>query len=291
MRNTLLLAITALAACAPSPGFRESPVPVPVQFRESINHSSSPAPVVVTPAVAASVEGAAHTSDDFWQALGDTTLNRLLEEVSRQNLELRGAQARVGAARAARERALLDLTPSLAFNGGYARQRLSRDEAETLDRAPIVEEGVANTIDVGGRSPGVERRVLRKAMGGRAIAPVCRNVHHSPHRFAKPLETHSQERDSARNVPGECPERRSFPYVDLDELPQQEMAGQLDFHGRVPRRDLVEIAGQLAAPPGGVLPLFTRPQGLPVLRRKRKPVNYPKWEGGGFVAGISGEDG
>ena len=125
MRSSLLLALAALAACAPSPGYRESSVPVPVQFRESVNHNSSPAPAGVTPAVAASVEGAAHTSDDFWQALGDTTLNRLLEEVSRQNLDLRGAQARVGAARAARERALMDLTPSLAFNGGYARQRLS----------------------------------------------------------------------------------------------------------------------------------------------------------------------
>ena len=125
MRKTLLSAVAVLAACAPSPGYRESPVPVPAQFRETVNHNASPTPAVQVPAVTASVEGAVHTSDDFWQALGDTTLNRLLEEVSRQNLDLRGAQARVGAARAARERALLDLTPSVGFIGGYSRQRLS----------------------------------------------------------------------------------------------------------------------------------------------------------------------
>jgi multidrug efflux system outer membrane protein len=61
----------------------------------------------------------------FWQALGDTTLNRLLEEVARQNLDLRGAQARVSRARASRDRALMELTPSLAVTGGYSRQRLS----------------------------------------------------------------------------------------------------------------------------------------------------------------------
>jgi NodT family efflux transporter outer membrane factor (OMF) lipoprotein len=125
MHKTLLFTITVLAACAPSPGYRESSVPVPVEFRESVNNYSSPARAPEVPAVAATVEGAAHTPDDFWQALGDTTLNRLLEEVSRQNLDLRGAEARVGAARAARERALMDLTPSLGFSGGYARQRLS----------------------------------------------------------------------------------------------------------------------------------------------------------------------
>ena len=125
MRNILILGFASLAACVSTPGYRESPVPVPAQFTEPVNHYSSPAPAGQTPAVAASVEGATHTSDDFWQALGDTTLNRLLEEVSRQNLDLRGAEARVGAARAVRERALLDLAPSLAFNGGYSRQRLS----------------------------------------------------------------------------------------------------------------------------------------------------------------------
>jgi multidrug efflux system outer membrane protein len=65
------------------------------------------------------------TPATFWQTLGDTTLSRLLEEVVRQNLDLRSAQARVSGARASRDRALMDLTPSLALTGGYSRQRLS----------------------------------------------------------------------------------------------------------------------------------------------------------------------
>ena len=125
MRKTILLSLAVLAGCAPSPGYRESPISVPAQFREQVGSSaivSPPAPAVSRPAgEAASVP----SPQDFWQTLGDTTLNRLLEEVSRQNLDLRGAQARVSGARASRERALLDLTPTLGFNGGYARQRLS----------------------------------------------------------------------------------------------------------------------------------------------------------------------
>lgn len=125
MRKAILLSLVVLAGCAPTPGYRESTVPVPVQFRERIdNNLASPAPEPAA-AAPAPVADAGHTSDDFWQTLGDTTLNRLMEEVGRQNLDLRGAQARVTAARASRERALLDLTPTLAFNGGYARQRLS----------------------------------------------------------------------------------------------------------------------------------------------------------------------
>ena len=125
MRKAILLFLIVLAACAPTPGYRESTVPVPAQFRERTdNNMASPAPEAAA-AAPAPVADAGHTSDDFWQTLGDTTLNRLLEEVGRQNLDLRGAQARVTAARASRERALLDLTPTLAFNGGYARQRLS----------------------------------------------------------------------------------------------------------------------------------------------------------------------
>lgn len=125
MHKAFLFSLIALAGCAPTPGYRESTVPVPAEFREKIdNNPASPAPEPAA-AAPAPVEDARHTSSDFWQALSDTTLNRLLEEVSRQNLDLRGAQARVTAARASRERALLDLAPTVAFNGGYARQRVA----------------------------------------------------------------------------------------------------------------------------------------------------------------------
>ncbi|HEV8124321.1 MAG TPA: efflux transporter outer membrane subunit [Gemmatimonadales bacterium] len=65
------------------------------------------------------------TELNFWQQLGDTTLNRLIAEVQRANLDVRAAEARVSGARSNRTRAALDLAPTATFRGGYSRQRLS----------------------------------------------------------------------------------------------------------------------------------------------------------------------
>ncbi|PYP61311.1 MAG: RND transporter, partial [Gemmatimonadetes bacterium] len=62
---------------------------------------------------------------DYWTQLGDTTLSRLVGEVARANLDVRSAEARVSAARSAKIRSALDLTPGAIVSGGYARQRLS----------------------------------------------------------------------------------------------------------------------------------------------------------------------
>jgi NodT family efflux transporter outer membrane factor (OMF) lipoprotein len=126
MRKSIFFALLAFAGCAPSPAYRTSPVAVPSQFRERLAASGgallAPEPSIPAPApeadTALAVEG-------FWQTLRDTTLDRLIGEVTQQNLDVRGAQARVRAARATRDRALLDLAPTASFNGGYARQRLS----------------------------------------------------------------------------------------------------------------------------------------------------------------------
>jgi NodT family efflux transporter outer membrane factor (OMF) lipoprotein len=60
-----------------------------------------------------------------WQALGDTTLDRLIEEVIRANPDVQAAAARVRSARAARLNATLDFVPTVTVAGGYTRQRLS----------------------------------------------------------------------------------------------------------------------------------------------------------------------
>src|SRR5258706_15440596 len=104
-----------------------------------------------------------------------------------------------------------------------------------------------------------------------------------PDRISKPLQAHCQERYSARNVPGESSQRRGFPDVHLDELPEQEMGGQFDLHCRVPGRDLVEIARKLARRASSVLPLLAGPEGLSVLCRQGEPVNDPKGEVGRLV--------
>jgi len=60
-----------------------------------------------------------------WQQLGDTTLDRLIEEVLRSNPDVQAAEARVRGARAAKLSATLDFVPTVTVAGGYTRQRLS----------------------------------------------------------------------------------------------------------------------------------------------------------------------
>ncbi|MGH2403519.1 MAG: TolC family protein, partial [bacterium] len=61
----------------------------------------------------------------FWVTLGDTTLQRLMDQALAANRDVQVAQARVRSARAARTAAALELTPSVTAVGGYARQRYS----------------------------------------------------------------------------------------------------------------------------------------------------------------------
>ncbi|MDQ3519125.1 MAG: TolC family protein [Gemmatimonadota bacterium] len=61
----------------------------------------------------------------FWQAFGDTTLQRLMVETLRANHDIQIARARVSGARAARNFAAFELTPAVIANSGYTRQRIS----------------------------------------------------------------------------------------------------------------------------------------------------------------------
>jgi NodT family efflux transporter outer membrane factor (OMF) lipoprotein len=62
---------------------------------------------------------------EFWSALGDTTLVRLVEETRRANQDIRIAAARATGARAERTSAALDLLPVVTTRGGYSRQRIA----------------------------------------------------------------------------------------------------------------------------------------------------------------------
>jgi NodT family efflux transporter outer membrane factor (OMF) lipoprotein len=68
---------------------------------------------------------AASTDMTFWRSLGDTTLTRLITSALGANRDLRGAEARIQAARAARTDAALDLAPAVTASAGYSRQRMS----------------------------------------------------------------------------------------------------------------------------------------------------------------------
>ena len=111
-----------LNACA-SAAYREPEVQIPTAFRErldSLAPRAQPSPDAV-PVV---------TSDtaivgEYWRALGDTTLVRLLEEALGANLDLRAAEARIRGARASRFEATLDFAPTVIATAGYTRQRIA----------------------------------------------------------------------------------------------------------------------------------------------------------------------
>src|SRR2546430_2033224 len=127
MRSAMLLAFVALYGCATAPGYRSASVRAPASFRGTTDSDgTTPARYVATatsPTLAATADSA--PSVGYWDQLGDTTLSRLVGEVSRGNLDVRSAKARVSAARSDRVRSALDLTPSTTLSAGYARQRLS----------------------------------------------------------------------------------------------------------------------------------------------------------------------
>jgi outer membrane protein TolC len=61
----------------------------------------------------------------YWRSLGDTTLDRLLGEALRANLDVEAAGARIQGARAARLEATLDFVPTVTAVAGYTRQRIA----------------------------------------------------------------------------------------------------------------------------------------------------------------------
>src|SRR5437667_9237858 len=124
MRSAFILSLALLAGCASSPGYRSPALQLPASFREASDTSRS-TPHAVTPHVIAPDPGPQAPGPDYWEQLGDTTLNRLIAEVVRANQDVQAAEARVRATRSARVRTLLDLTPDTRLTGSYARQRLS----------------------------------------------------------------------------------------------------------------------------------------------------------------------
>ena len=75
--------------------------------------------------VAAGQAEIAVATGDFWIALGDTTLERLIRDALESNPDLHVVEAGVRSAGAERLRTALDLAPIVTAAGGYTRQRLS----------------------------------------------------------------------------------------------------------------------------------------------------------------------
>jgi multidrug efflux system outer membrane protein len=116
MRKPALLStiVFAVSACASAPGYRAPDIQAPAAFRETKDTAIKLAAVPSDTAQAIQ-----------WPELGDSTLNRLMNQLARSNLDVRSAEERVRGARAARTEVALDFAPTVTFAGGYTRQRLS----------------------------------------------------------------------------------------------------------------------------------------------------------------------
>ena len=82
-------------------------------------NAAAPSPVRIAAA------GEQRVTTDFWSALGDTTLTRLVNETRLANPDVRIAAARAKGARAERTGAALDLLPVVTTRTGYSRQRIA----------------------------------------------------------------------------------------------------------------------------------------------------------------------
>ncbi len=122
MRNALISLTFLLSACASTAAYRAPQVEIPAAFRERLD---SLAPPVASAARVPVVAGDTAAVAEYWRALGDTTLDRLLEQALRGNLDVEVARARIRGARAAKLGASLDFVPTVTAVGGYTRQRLA----------------------------------------------------------------------------------------------------------------------------------------------------------------------
>ena len=111
-----------LNACASAAAYRAPEVKIPTAFQQRLDSLAPPTPSRKVPVV---VGDSADRIGEYWRALGDTTLTRLLDHALLGNFDVEVAQARIRGARAARTGATLDFVPTVTVVGGYTRQRLA----------------------------------------------------------------------------------------------------------------------------------------------------------------------
>ncbi len=125
-------------------------LPLPIPFRFCLLASAlglagcaavgpdheTPAPPSLDPSfLGAAKSGPADaTLDEWWTRLDDPTLNALVQEALRQNLNLRVAEERLSEARALRKRTRAALFPQLTGNAAYTNIGLSETTEQSRDQ-------------------------------------------------------------------------------------------------------------------------------------------------------------
>lgn len=121
-KGTIWLALL-LNGCASAAAYRQPQVEIPAAFRERLDSLAPPAAAPATVPVTA--RDTVTPVAEYWRALGDTTLDRLLGQALSGNLDVEVARARIRGARAARLETALDFVPTVTAVGGYTRQRIA----------------------------------------------------------------------------------------------------------------------------------------------------------------------
>jgi len=106
------LAATVLSACAVGPDYH-APQTKPAEKFDAIEATYS------------TQDGVAK----FWDSFADTTLERLVDEATKSNYDVRIALSRVAEARALRRDSAFDLAPSINAGGGYTKTKFAQDQA------------------------------------------------------------------------------------------------------------------------------------------------------------------
>ncbi|HWB39761.1 MAG TPA: TolC family protein [Gemmatimonadales bacterium] len=123
MHKATILLTFLLNACASAAAYRAPEVQIPSSFRERLDSLAPPAQA--SPNTVPMAAGDTTAVGRYWRSLGDTTLDRLLGEALRANLDVEAAGARIQGARAARLEATLDFVPTVTAVAGYTRQRIA----------------------------------------------------------------------------------------------------------------------------------------------------------------------
>ena len=112
-RSWLLAAAAMIAGCAVGPDYTPPETPVPASWHAPAEGGEKGGPVDLA---------------KWWEVFGDEKLNALIAEAAQSNFDVRVAEARVRAARAARGIVAADLYPNLNATGSYQRSQLAKPD-------------------------------------------------------------------------------------------------------------------------------------------------------------------